>query len=61
MICGEVGDKEKNYVLLQGKSQPHLSEEGDLLPVDWKAPLAKHILYEWFFGRLEKLSCFSNL
>merc|ERR1712194_281804 len=36
-----------------GRMEKHLSEEGGLLPVAWKA-LVK-VLYEWF-GRWEKLS-----
>ena len=39
--------------VMYGRMGKHLSEEGGLLPVAWKA-LVK-VLYEWF-GRWEKLS-----
>jgi hypothetical protein len=44
--------KEK-IAIIYSRMEKHLSEEGGLLPVAWKA-LVK-VLYEWF-GRWEKLS-----
>ena len=44
--------KEK-IAIIYSRMEKHLSEDGGLLPVAWKA-LVK-VLYEWF-GRWEKLS-----
>lgn len=51
--------KEKIGVMYS-RMEKHLSEEGGLLPIAWKA-LVK-VLYEWF-GRWEKLSsqCYKHV
>ncbi len=46
--------------IMYSRMEKHLSEEGGLLPIAWKA-LVK-VLYEWF-GRWEKLSsqCYKHV